>query len=72
MRLLGKTAMVLGMAGAMVLTRTLAGLIYGVGALDPLTFTAVPALLCAVALVACVIPARRAASVDPIATLRQG
>ena len=69
---LAAAGLALGMAGAIFLTRTLAGLIYGVGALDPLTFTAVPALLCAVALVACLIPARRAASVDPIATLRQG
>ena len=35
----------LGLAGAVVLTRTLAGLVYGVGTLDPLTFAAVPALL---------------------------
>jgi putative ABC transport system permease protein len=61
----------LGMAGALMLTRALAGLVYGVGTLDPLTFVAVPVLLCAVALVACFIPARRAASVDPITTLRQ-
>jgi putative ABC transport system permease protein len=60
-----------GVAGALLLTRTLSGLIYGVGTLDPLTFVAVPALLCAVALLACFIPARRAASVDPITTLRQ-
>jgi putative ABC transport system permease protein len=70
--LLAGVGLALGMTGAIFLTRTLAGLIYGVGALDPLTFTAVPALLCAVALVACLLPARRAASVDPIATLRQG
>jgi putative ABC transport system permease protein len=70
--LLAGVGLAVGMAGAIFLTRTLAGLIYGVGALDPLTFTAVPALLCAVALVACLLPARRAASVDPIATLRQG
>ena len=69
---LGVPGLALGMAGAVVLTRTPAGLIYGVGALDPLTFTAVPALLCVVALIACVLPARRAASLDPIATLRQG
>jgi len=60
-----------GMAGAAILTRALAGLVYGVGTLDPLTFVAVPALLSAVALFACFIPARRAASVDPITTLRQ-
>jgi len=62
----------LGVAGAAILTRALSGLIYGVGALDPLTFVAVPALLAGVALVACFIPARRAAAVDPISTLRQG
>lgn len=61
----------IGLAGAAVLTRMLSGLIYGVGTLDPLTFAAVPALLCAVALLACFLPARRAASVDPITTLRQ-
>jgi putative ABC transport system permease protein len=60
-----------GMAGAIVLTRVLAGLVYGVGTLDPLTFIAVPVVLCAIALLACFIPARRAASVDPITTLRQ-
>jgi len=62
----------IGLAGATILMRTLSGLIYGVGTLDPLTFVTVPALLCAVALIACFLPARRAASVDPITTLRQG
>ena len=61
----------IGLAGAAILTRTLSGLIYGVGTLDPLTFVTVPALLCLVALAACFLPARRAASVDPITTLRQ-
>jgi predicted permease len=61
----------IGIAGAVALTRTLSGLIYGVGALDPLTFVAVPALLAVVAVLACLLPARRAASVDPITTLRQ-
>jgi putative ABC transport system permease protein len=60
----------LGLAGAVVLTRTLSGLVYGVGTLDPLTFVAVPLLLALVALLACLLPAQRAASVDPIATLR--
>ncbi|HEX6213574.1 MAG TPA: hypothetical protein VFZ38_02085, partial [Vicinamibacterales bacterium] len=60
-----------GLAGAVVLTRTLSGLVYGVGTLDPVTFIAVPAMLCVIALLACFIPARRAAAVDPITTLRQ-
>ena len=60
-----------GLVGAVILTRTLSGLVYGVGTLDPVTFVAVPAILSVIALLACVIPARRAASVDPITTLRQ-
>ena len=50
-----------GLAGAVILTRTLSGLVYGVGTLDPVTFIAVPAMLCVIALLACFIPARRAA-----------
>jgi putative ABC transport system permease protein len=69
--LLTAIGLALGLAGAVALTRTLSGLVYGVGTLDPLTFVTVPALLCAVALLACFVPARRAASVDPITTLRQ-
>lgn len=61
-----------GVAGAVALTRTLSGLVYGVGTLDPVTFVAVPVMLAVIALLACVIPARRAASVDPMTTLRQG
>jgi ABC-type lipoprotein release transport system permease subunit len=60
-----------GLAGAAILTRALSGLVYGVGTLDPVTFIAVPAILCVVALLACLIPARRAAALDPITTLRQ-
>ena len=60
-----------GIAGAVVLTRALAGLIYGIRPLDPITFIAVPLMLCAIGALACFIPARRAASVDPITTLRQ-
>ena len=70
--LLTAIGLTLGLAGAAALTRTLSGLVYGVGTLDPLTFLAVPALLAIVALLACFLPARRAASVDPITTLRQG
>jgi putative ABC transport system permease protein len=61
-----------GLAGAFALTRTLSGLVYGIGTLDPVTFVAVPVMLAAVALLACFVPARRAAAVDPITTLRQG
>lgn len=64
--------LVIGLAGAAILTQTLSGLIYGVGALDPLTFASVPLLLAVVALIACFLPARRAAAVDAITTLRQG
>jgi predicted permease len=63
--------LVAGLAGAVILTRTLSGLVYGVGTLDPFTFIAVPVMLAIIALLACVIPARRAAAVDPITTLRQ-
>jgi ABC-type antimicrobial peptide transport system permease subunit len=69
--ILTAVGLILGLAGAAILARTLSGLIYGVGTLDPLTFVAVPALLSVVALAACLLPARRAASVDPITTLRQ-
>jgi putative ABC transport system permease protein len=62
----------LGVIGAVFLTRLLASLVYGVGTLDPMTFAAVPALLAGVAIVACLAPAYRAASVDPVSTLRQG
>jgi ABC-type antimicrobial peptide transport system permease subunit len=61
-----------GVGAALLLTRLVATLLYGVSPLDPLTFAAVPAILGSIALVAAVTPARRAASVDPVATLRQG
>jgi putative ABC transport system permease protein len=62
---------VIGLAGALALGRVLASLIYGISATDPLTFTAVGALLCFVALLASTIPALRAARIEPVRALRE-
>jgi predicted permease len=61
---------VLGLTGAWGLTRILQGLLYGVEALDPLTFGGMAALLMGVALLAAYLPARKAASVDPAESMR--
>lgn len=59
-----------GVVAALGLTRLATGLLFGVEPTDPPTFVAVAALLCAVALAACYVPARRAMRLDPVAALR--
>jgi putative ABC transport system permease protein len=61
-----------GLVGALILTRFLRSMLYAVSPNDPLTFVALPALLAAVALLACFVPARRATQVDPLVALRDG
>jgi predicted permease len=60
-----------GMAGALVATRSLAGLLFGVPPTDPATYGAVAGVLLLAGLVACWLPARRAARIDPLEALRQ-
>ncbi len=62
--------MVIGVVGAALLTRLLEGFLFGVGAVDAVTFALAPALLTIAALVACYLPARKASSVDPLVALR--
>src|SRR5215472_9332662 len=71
----GMTLEVIGAATGLVagaaLTRVMRSLLYGVTPFDPITFMAVPAILASVAILACVIPAARAARLNPVIALRE-
>ncbi len=60
----------IGLVASLVLTRFLRGVLFGIATTDVLTFASVAVLLCAVALAACYIPARRAATLEPTVALR--
>jgi len=65
------TGMIVGLALAAFVARTLASLLYGIDPLDPVSFVGVPAVLLCVAVLACYVPARRATRIDPLIALRQ-
>src|SRR5437588_12090317 len=60
----------IGMIAALALTRLMASVLFGVSPTDPLTFTGVALSLCAIALLACYVPAHRATRVNPVIALR--
>jgi len=68
--LLAVIGIVIGIAGAFAVTRYMATLLFGVKPVDGITFVAVAVLLAAVVFVACLVPARRAAKIDPLQALR--
>ena len=68
--LLCAIGLALGVGGALALTHVLTSLLFGVSATDPMIMAGMSALLAGAALLACYIPARRAAAVDPLAALR--
>ena len=68
--LLTVTGVAVGVVAAAVLTQSMKSLLFGISPLDPLTYVAVPLVLCAAAMLASYVPARRAAGVNPVQALR--
>jgi ABC-type lipoprotein release transport system permease subunit len=58
------------LAAAFGLTRLMKSLLFGISPLDPVTYAAVPIILVVAAMLACYLPARRAAAVDPVGALK--
>jgi hypothetical protein len=69
---LAAVGIVLGLAAALLLSRLLASMLFGVQPTDPATFLVAAAVLLATTLLACLIPARRATRIDPLGALREG
>ncbi len=68
--MMGAAGLLLGLAGAVAVTRLMRSLLYGVTPLDPLTFATMPVVLAAAAALASYLPARAATTVDPVETMR--
>jgi predicted permease len=68
--LLTAVGIAIGLLGSLAVSRLLRSFLFGIGPVDPITFTTIPILFMSVALVACWLPARRASRLDPITALR--